>query len=232
MRKLSKLRIIVTIAITILVCLLFMAYFTFKYEGQHEAAQNIQKCKLLKIGMTRSEVKGVMRSTPKIIDRDNLTEQWVFEAPRAASTFPSVLFNKKTGKAFEIICDDSYRITDPKRYEELKKNESKTAIIPKDLDDCFIELNRTLDLKVIEEIKNKAEKDMIDYHMGLGMWIRNNWIRQKDSRLGAWFVSKGIHHPDDMSGIILDSYWRHLHNHPVKLDEQIKYYQDYWKKEK
>jgi hypothetical protein len=38
-----------------------------------------------------------------------------------------------------------------------------------------------------------------------------------------------IRHPDDMSGIILDSFCRHLNGNPIKLDEQVKHYQDYWK---
>lgn len=45
----------------------------------------------------------------------------------------------------------------------------------------------------------------------------------------AWFNQVGIYHPDDMSGIILDSFWRKLNNKPIGLDEQIKYYQDYWR---
>ena len=40
----------------------------------------------------------------------------------------------------------------------------------------------------------------------------------------------GIYHPDDMSGIILDSYHRYLTGKEIKLEEQIKFYQDYWKK--
>ena len=60
--------------------------------------------------------------------------------------------------------------------------------------------------------------------------MRNNWALWKGSELSRWFNEKGIHHPDDMSGIIFDSFWRHLNNQPLKLEEQIKYYQDYWKK--
>jgi hypothetical protein len=33
-----------------------------------------------------------------------------------------------------------------------------------------------------------------------------------------------------MSGIILDSYHRHLLDQPINLEEQIKFYKDYWKK--
>jgi hypothetical protein len=32
-----------------------------------------------------------------------------------------------------------------------------------------------------------------------------------------------------MSGIILHSFWRHLNAQPIKLDEQVAYYQKYWK---
>lgn len=113
-----------------------------------------------------------------------------------------------------------------------ENEEEKDIYIPKDLDDCFTELRKILPKETVEKMKIGTEEDMIQYHMGLGMWLRNSWIRRKDSRLGKWFVEKGIRHPDDMSGIILNSFWRHLNNQPIKLDEQIKHYQDYWKKAK
>ena len=31
-----------------------------------------------------------------------------------------------------------------------------------------------------------------------------------------------------MSGIILTSFWRHLNNAPINLDEQIHHYRQYW----
>jgi uncharacterized protein DUF6794 len=67
-------------------------------------------------------------------------------------------------------------------------------------------------------------------HMGLGMWMRNNWGLWKGKELANYFNSIGIYHPDDMSGIILTSYYRELHGQEWKVDEQVKYYQDYWKK--
>lgn len=67
-------------------------------------------------------------------------------------------------------------------------------------------------------------------HMGLGMWMRNNWGLWKGKELAKYFNSIGIYHPDDMSGIILTTYYRKLHDQELKVDEQVKYYQDYWKK--
>jgi hypothetical protein len=63
------------------------------------------------------------------------------------------------------------------------------------------------------------------------MWMRNNWGLWGGSRLAKWFNNQGVKHPDDMSGVILDSFWRHLNDKPIKLEEQVKHYQDYWKKQ-
>ena len=65
-------------------------------------------------------------------------------------------------------------------------------------------------------------------HFGFGMWLRNNWIHRAGSRLARWFNEQGIFHADDMSAIIITSTSRTLHDEPVKLDEQIAYYQTYW----
>jgi hypothetical protein len=104
--------------------------------------------------------------------------------------------------------------------------------IPKDLDDCFVELKKLLEKEDFEEIKTGVEDDMVLYHHGLGRHLRNEWGLWSGSILKEWFKEKGIYHADDMSGIILDSFWRHLNNKPIKLDEQIKHYQDYWEEAK
>lgn len=56
------------------------------------------------------------------------------------------------------------------------------------------------------------EEFTVNTHFGFGMWIRNNWNLWGGSRLSIYFNQKGIHHPDDMSGIILVSYHRHLND--------------------
>lgn len=53
----------------------------------------------------------------------------------------------------------------------LKADSINHVYIPKDLNDCFIQLNKILKPIDIEKIKSSKG---IDYHMGLGMWIRNN----------------------------------------------------------
>jgi hypothetical protein len=69
-------------------------------------------------------------------------------------------------------------------------------------------------------------------HLGFGMWMRNNWQLWGGSRLSKYFNNKGVYHPEDMSGIILDSYHRNLNGQEIRFDEQVKYYQEYWEKSK
>ncbi len=58
-------------------------------------------------------------------------------------------------------------------------------------------------------LKNSAEDDLINYHLGLGADIRN--------RLGLWGNNKkfldslnGYYHPDDLSMKIIEAAWKEL----------------------
>src|ERR1044072_28190 len=101
--------------------------------------------------------------------------------------------------------------------------------IPANLEDTFGELKKMLHPELLKEMQESSEEGMIEYHMGLGLWMRNNWKLWAGSRLSEYFNGIGIFHPDDMSGIILTSFWRHLHSQPLKLEEQVSRYQKYWK---
>ena len=123
----------------------------------------------------------------------------------------------------------------PSKQEPKAKQDAPTKeeqYIPTDLDDCFRQLEKILKPKDLDQIKSGTEKDMIKYHFGLGMWLRNNWGLWAGSRLAKWFNEQGIFHPDDMSGVILDSFWRHLNKKPIDLEGQVKHYQEFWEKQK
>ena len=114
----------------------------------------------------------------------------------------------------------------PKIENQKHGEESYT---PEDLYDAINHLKKLLKPEKIKAMKQGSEKDMIQYHFGLGIWMRNNWGLWGGSKLSEWFNSIGIHHPDDMSGIILDSLWRDLNDQPLHLREQVEYYKAYWK---
>lgn len=104
--------------------------------------------------------------------------------------------------------------------------------IPENLEDCFVQLKQLLKPEDVQQLKAGTEKDMGKYHFGLGMNLRNGWGLWRGSRLAKWFNDQGVSHPDDMSGIILVSFWRHLNGKPINLEQQVKHYQDFWKDRK
>ncbi len=102
--------------------------------------------------------------------------------------------------------------------------------VPKDLQDALVELDRIMgDRGRRETLEADSESKMSMHHLGVGMWMRNAWgLWGGESPLSAYFHSLGIFHPDDMSGIVLDSYWRTVHGKPVDLEGQVEYYKRYW----
>ena len=108
----------------------------------------------------------------------------------------------------------------------------KTDYIPKDLNDAisYLDCNWSEEDKLAFANKNESEA-VAELHFGTGRAIRNNWgLWKGDSKLSKYFNRIGIFHPDDMSSIILRSYHRYLNSKDFKLEEQVKYYEDYWKK--
>src|SRR5579883_2503486 len=103
------------------------------------------------------------------------------------------------------------------------------AYYPRNLTECMIELKKTLSPSVLNRLKSEPEEVTHDYHFTIGLWIRNNWIRGRGGgTLTQYFNNLGIYAPDDMSGIILTSLWRDLHSQPIRLDEQVREYKQFW----
>jgi len=80
--------------------------------------------------------------------------------------------------------------------------------IPKHIEECFVELNKLLKPETVDGIKKlKSRDETSNYHMGLGLWLRNNWGLWGGSRLQVYLTNKDLNHPDDMSGLILEYYY-------------------------
>lgn len=85
--------------------------------------------------------------------------------------------------------------------------------IPENLSDCFSELDKLISEDDKEMIHN-GDIEPSELHHTLGMSLRNGWDLWGNSRLVKYFHELGIYHPDDMSGIILDSYVNYLKGEP------------------
>jgi len=126
-----------------------------------------------------------------------------------------------------ICCSEIYSADFP---INVKSNRDEQNIyIPADLKEVHSELLRLLPKETIEKMRSGTEDDMSQYHFGPGMWMRNNWGFRRGSRLAKYFNGIGIRHPDDMSGIILGTFWCKLNDKPFRLNERIEYYQEYWR---
>lgn len=100
---------------------------------------------------------------------------------------------------------------------------------PSNLDECFDALKIMLSYEDLDYIKNLQENDLCTLHHTLGRKIRNDWhLWNSSSPLNKFFNDMGIFHADDMSGIILISFWRKMLQKEIDLENQIKYYQDFW----
>ena len=103
-------------------------------------------------------------------------------------------------------------------------------MIPANLEECFVTLSKELNVLQIGLIKTLPESKMISLHRTLGLKIRNDWGLWTNSKLKNYFNEVGITHPDDMSSIIITSFWRRLNNLPINFDEQVQFYKDEWAK--
>ncbi|WP_298425742.1 DUF6794 domain-containing protein [uncultured Kordia sp.] len=105
--------------------------------------------------------------------------------------------------------------------------------IPKELKISFEYLDQNWNATAIETFKNISENDTTprNYHFGIGMHLRNNLLRhhEESKNITKFFDSLGIQHYDDMSSIILTSYYRNLNQKNIKLKEQVTSYKAYWK---
>jgi hypothetical protein len=98
--------------------------------------------------------------------------------------------------------DNQMALLDTKEYElekliedENRKNANTidNLYIPKNLKDCFIQLDKTLTNQNKTLLKESTDLYMFNSHGGgLGMWIRNNWGINGGSRLLIYFNERGL----------------------------------------
>lgn len=94
--------------------------------------------------------------------------------------------------------------------------------MPATLAECFTQLNVELDAALIKKIKEGTENDLGQYHFFLEMWIRNRFDLRGHSKLAQSLESIGVKEAENMSELILHSYWRMLNNLPLNTNERTR----------
>ncbi len=99
--------------------------------------------------------------------------------------------------------------------------DSPRSEIPNTLDQAYEALDRLLSARDRRAFMSRPEKEAVALaHMGLGLFIRNTWFRSGKSALPGVLYDFGARSLDDMSSMVLTSYWRHLNGKPIEIEKQ------------
>lgn len=102
----------------------------------------------------------------------------------------------------------------------IKKAYINKVYIPKDLGECFIELNKLTSRESRAKFKGMSEADArVKLHYSLGRWIWHNWGLFEGSRLSVYFNKTKVNHPEDMATFIIIAYHRYLNKKEIKAKE-------------
>lgn len=101
--------------------------------------------------------------------------------------------------------------------------------IPNTLDEAYLSLDASLKPEDRLAFMQRPEREAVmEAHYAVGLYIRNQWLRSGKSALVKLLHEKGAQSFDDMSSMILHSYWRHLNGKPIQLSEQGACYRKWW----
>ena len=114
--------------------------------------------------------------------------------------------------------DSVAQADEQRRQRNILADSIDGVYIPKNLKDSFRRLDEMLSNTLKQKLRNpNPEYGLAEFHFSLGLWMRNSWQLWGGSRLQQYFEGLGVHHPDDISGIILRTYSEHLNG--KTLDE-------------
>ena len=69
---------------------------------------------------------------------------------------------------------------------------------------------------------------LIRFHFGLGMGLRNQWgLWGYSTPIAKYLAEAGVEHPDNMSGVIINSYWLHHNVCSLDRDDAVEAYLDF-----
>ncbi len=131
---------------------------------------------------------------------------------------------KQEKNAVYMQMDSAYK-------QRIMLSEIDGIYIPKDLNDCFRQLDKLMEPDVRKNFLEFSDEEVDKRtHGSLGKWIEHKWSLKEGSRLSHYFNTMQVPHPDYMVGIIIRSYHRHLHKRDIQLKEQVLEFREMWQK--
>lgn len=130
-------------------------------------------------------------------------------------SFATITIAQKKPSTFEEKFEKEYQ-------KRIKKERLYGVYIPKDLTDCFIQLNRLIDNKSKQKFKYALEEEVTrKLHFSLGRWMIYNWNFYEGSRLSHYLNGLGLSHPEDMAHFIMVTYHRNLNKKELNVKELL-----------
>jgi hypothetical protein len=87
--------------------------------------------------------------------------------------------------------------------------------MPSTLHECFTLARQQISEEDLDVFAKSERHDLADFHFGLGMSVRNQWLYPEGSVLGKKFFGIGIIFPDNMSSIVVYALWLDLNGHEI-----------------
>jgi hypothetical protein len=94
--------------------------------------------------------------------------------------------------------------------------------VPRNLTEALDTLDRASSGAILLKMRSGDEGVAGELHDSLGRWIRNNWELYDKGPLYLDLARLGLQYPDDMSGVILTSWWRRIHSRPLDVVDQVR----------
>jgi hypothetical protein len=93
--------------------------------------------------------------------------------------------------------------------------------VPRTLAEAHDALGRVLALELVRTLAAKSEAEVIADDVHLGLWVREFWGLWNGGALHDHLAGLGLRHPDEMSELVLVTWWRHLHDQPLRVDDEV-----------
>lgn len=105
------------------------------------------------------------------------------------------------------------------------RRQAQEQRIPTTLAEAHEELERILSAEELGKIDAMpSEDDMALYHFSLGLNIRNGWGLWRGGPLAKHIAKLGFTHADDISEVILETFWCKRHGQDFRLEERAAFY--------
>lgn len=105
---------------------------------------------------------------------------------------------------------------------KIKKNREisiRKEIFLREILKICIDLDKNLNDKQKQEIKNIKYNDLDQLHFGLGLYIRNNYNLWNSQSMISIAAREFHIHPDSISSIICDIFWKQLNKKKITIKD-------------